>query len=98
MRHRIARFKVRASEVGAAEKAIIEFVSKVADEPGTLRYESYREADGVTYVHFMTFADEAAEKAHRETDHVKKFVADLYPRCEVQPVFVDLKKISGAGR
>jgi autoinducer 2-degrading protein len=98
MRHRIARFKVRASEVGAAEKAIIEFVAKVADEPGTLRYESFREADGVTYVHFMTFADEAAEKAHRETDHVKKFVADLYPRCEVQPAFTDLKKISGAGR
>jgi len=29
---------------------------------------------------------------------VKKFVADLYPRCEVQPSFTDLKKISGAGR
>ncbi|MCA1829284.1 MAG: antibiotic biosynthesis monooxygenase [Myxococcales bacterium] len=98
MRYRIARFKVRPSEVGAAEKAIIDFVAKVADEPGTLRYDSYREADGVSYVHFMTFADDAAEKEHRETDHVKKFVADLYPRCEVQPSFTDLKKISGAGR
>ncbi len=98
MKHRIARFKVRASEVAAAEKAIIEFVARVADEPGTLRYDSFREADGVTYIHFMTFADEDAEKAHRETDHVKKFVAELYPRCEVQPVFTDLKKISGAGR
>ena len=98
MKYRIARFKVRAAEAAAAEKAIIEFVAKVADEPGTLRYESFREADGVSYVHFMTFADDAAEKAHRETDHVKKFVADLYPRCEVQPSFTDLKKISGAGR
>ena len=79
-------------------KAIIAFVAKVADEPGTLRYESFREADGVTYVHVMAFADDAAEKAHRETEHMKKFVADLYPRCEVQPVFADLKKISGAGR
>src|SRR5438105_13357580 len=98
MKHRIARFKVQASESAAAEKAIIEFVAKGADEPGTLRYESFREADGVSYLHFMSFADEEAEKAHRETEHVKKFVADLYPRCDVQPSFADLKKISGAGR
>jgi len=98
MKHRIARFKVRASEVAAAEKAIIAFVSKVADEPGTLRYESYREEDGLSFIHFMSFADDAAEEAHRKTDHVKAFVADLYPRCEVQPSFTDLKMISGAGR
>ena len=58
MRWRIARFRVRASEADAAEKAIIAFVSKVADEPGTLRYESFREADGVSYLHLMAFADE----------------------------------------
>ena len=98
MRWRIARFRVRASGAAAAEKAIIAFVSKVADEPGTLRYESFREADGVSYVHLMGFADEVAEEAHKKTDHVKQFVADLYPKCEAPPVFVDLKMISGAGR
>ena len=98
MKYRIARFRVRASEVAAAERTIIAFVAKVADEPGTLRYESFREPDGVSYVHLMGFADDAAEQAHRETDHVKRFVAELYPRCEQQPVFTDLKMISGAGR
>ncbi len=98
MRHRIARFQVRASEVAAAERAIIAFVSKVSDEPGTLRYESYREEDGVSFIHFMSFADEAAEAAHRQTDHAKKFAAELYAKCEVQPSFTDLKMISGAGR
>ena len=98
MKYRSSRFRVRASEVAAAEKSIIAFVSKVADEPGTLRYESFREADGVSYVHFMWFADDAAEEAHHKTDHVKQFVADLYPKCEVQPVFTDLTMVSGAGR
>ena len=98
MKNRIARFKVRAAEVAAAERAIIEFVSKVADEPGTLRYESFREADGVSYIHMMAFADDKAEEAHKQTEHVKRFVAELYPKCEVQPVFTDLKKVSGAGR
>ena len=98
MKWRMARFRVRASEVAAAEKAIIAFVSKVADEPGTLRYESFREADGISYVHVMAFADDAAEQAHRQTEHVKQFVAELYPKCEMQPVFTDLKMVSGAGR
>jgi quinol monooxygenase YgiN len=98
MKHRIARFRIRPSEVAAVEKAIIEFVSKVADEPGTLRYESFREADGVSYVHLMSFADEEAEEAHRQTEHGKKFAAALSPKCEVQPAFTDLKMVSGAGR
>jgi len=98
MKYRIARFRVRASEVAAAERTIIAFVAKVADEPGTLRYESFREADGVSYVHLMAFADDAAEQAHRETDHLKRFAAELSPRCDQQPVFNDLKMISGAGR
>jgi quinol monooxygenase YgiN len=98
MKHRIARFKVRAAEVAAAEKAIIAFVSKVADEPGTLRYESLREEDGVSFIHFMSFADDAAAAAHGQTDHRKKFIAELSPKCEVQPSFTDLKMISGAGR
>ena len=98
MNYRIARFRVRASEVPAVEKAIIAFVGQVADEPGTLRYESFREPDGVSYVQVMIFADDDAQAKHGQTAHMKAFVAELYPRCEAEPVFTDLKKVSGAGR
>src|SRR5206468_10598301 len=98
MRHRSARFRVRASEAAAAEKAIIAFVAKVADEPGTLRYESFREADGVSYLHLVGFADDQAQEAHERTEHIRRFVAELGPKCEVQPVFADLNMVSGAGR
>jgi quinol monooxygenase YgiN len=98
MKWRMARFRVRPPEVPAVEKAIIAFVAKVADEPGTLRYESFREPDGVSYVHVMGFADDAAEEAHRQTMHAKQFAAELSAKCETQPVFTDLKMISGAGR
>ena len=65
MRYRVARFRVRSSEVAAAEKAMIAFVSKVADEPGTLRYESFREADGISYLHFMM---RGPARLHRSED------------------------------
>ncbi|HEY6852625.1 MAG TPA: antibiotic biosynthesis monooxygenase [Gemmatimonadales bacterium] len=98
MNYRIARFKVRASEAPAVEKAIIAFVGQVADEPGTLRYESFREPDGVSYVHLMIFADDDAQAKHEGTAHMKAFLAELHPRCEEGPVFTDLGKVSGAGR
>ena len=98
MNWRMARFRVRPAEVAAVEKAIIAFVAKVADEPGTLRYESFREEDGVSYVHVMAFADDAAEEAHMQSQHKKDFVAAIYGKCEVQPVYTDLKMVSGAGR
>jgi quinol monooxygenase YgiN len=98
MKFRIMRFCIRPSEAGAAEKAIIEFVSKAADEPGTLRYESFREADGVSYLHLMAFADDKAEEAHRQTEYWKRFAAALSSKCESQPAFTDVKMISGAGR
>jgi quinol monooxygenase YgiN len=96
--YRILRFRVRPSEVAAVEKAIIAFVAQVADEPGTLRYESFREPDGVSYLQLMAFADDDAQAKHGQTAHMKAFLADLYPRCEAEPVSTDLRKVSGAGR
>ena len=98
MNYRMMRFRVHPAEVPAVERAIIAFVAQVADEPGTLRYESFREPDGVSCVHVMIFADDEAQARHAQTAHMKTFLADLYPRCEAEPVFTDLKKISGAGR
>jgi len=98
VKYRVARFKVRAAEVAKADKAIIAFTGAVADEPGTLRYDSFREADGVSYLHLMAFADDKAEAAHRNTDHMKKFLAAIQPLCEAPPAFSDLTKVSGSGR
>jgi quinol monooxygenase YgiN len=65
MRWRSITFRARAAEVPAVEKAIIDFVAKVADEPGTLRYESFRQADGVSYLRLMSFADDARKRRTR---------------------------------
>ena len=98
MKWRSMTFRVRAGEVPAVEKAIIAFVAKIADEPGTLSYESFRQADGVSYLHLMSFADDAAEEAHGQTEHAKRFHAELRARCDVQPVFIEMNMVSGAGR
>ena len=98
MNWRTLSFRVRAGEVAAVEKAIIAFVAEVADEPGTLRYEAFRQADGVSYLLLAGFADRAAEEAHRGSAHAKRFLAEVSPKCEVPPALGDLRMVSGAGR
>ena len=43
--------------------------------------------DGVTFFHVMAFPDEDAEEAHRTAAHTMRFVEELYPRCEEEPIF-----------
>ena len=95
----MARFNVKPDKREVAEKAIVEFIDAIQQhEEGTLLYQSLRENDGVSFVHFMTFKDEKAEEIHRSTPHVKKFVDILYPNCEQRPVFTDLTSVASAGK
>jgi len=95
---RTASYRVYPGEVERCLEAIREFVTAVADEPGTLAYEAYRLEDGVSFLHFMRFSDADAEARHRTTPHVKTFVERLYPRCEQPPVFDALEPVASARR
>ena len=94
--HKTAIFQVRPDGLDRAAAAIREFVEYVrANEPGTVRYESYQERDDPTrFVHVFTFRDSVAEHVHSNSEAVKKFTAVLYPLC-VQPVrFTDLSMVA----
>jgi quinol monooxygenase YgiN len=93
MIHKVARFKVKEDKVGECLDAIHEFLKAVREEPGTVKYEAYELPDKVSFIHLMTFHDEAAEAAHRESAHTKKFTDALYPHCEIQPEFIDVESI-----
>lgn len=51
-------------------------VAPTRAEPGCLRYELYRDADGA-FVLFETYADKAAQEAHRATPHYKAYRAGI---------------------
>lgn len=84
MIHKKVRFQVKPEKVEFVRKAIREFIIAVkANEPGALVYESFQIKDDLTFLHIMTFKDEAAEKFHKTTPHAKKFIENLHPNCEV---------------
>ena len=90
-RHLTVRYKVKHDKVAEVKHALREFVEVIErEEPEIVRYESFQLGDVVTFVHFMSFPNEAVEERHRDAEHTRKFVEALYPNCEEEPVFTDL--------
>jgi quinol monooxygenase YgiN len=95
MEHLFVSFKVKKDKVEAAKNTITKFVDEIArNEPGTILYNCFQEkSDTTSFIHTMTFESEKAEEHHRHSDYVKKFVDQLYPLCETEPVFSELELI-----
>lgn len=93
-RRKTARFIVVEDRTEEALQAIRVFVAHAQSEPGTLVYQSWQSADRATeFLHFMAFADERAEDAHRTSDELKHFTEVLYPLCTQRPVFEDWQEV-----
>jgi quinol monooxygenase YgiN len=90
MIYKVAEFSIKTEELEVVKKAIDTFVKQVREkEPDTYMYESVP-MDAAGFVHFMAFKDENAQLHHSQTPYVQEFVNILYPRCDREPVFIDL--------
>jgi quinol monooxygenase YgiN len=80
----IAEYRVRQSGVEKVKRAIEEFVPYVkANEPGTRMYLAWQQEDDPTrFVHFFIFENEAAHKAHSQSDAVKRFEQAYRPELD----------------
>jgi quinol monooxygenase YgiN len=80
----IAEYRVRKSGVEKVKRAIEEFVPYVkANEPGTRMYLAWQQEDDPTrFVHFFIFENEAAHKAHSQSDAVRQFEKAYRPELD----------------
>jgi quinol monooxygenase YgiN len=91
----LARYQVRPESVERCLEAIHRFVAYVrAHEPGTLRYDVWRESqDPTRFVHVFIFRNEEAHRAHSSSSAVKEFASVLYPECLKPVEFVDYQQV-----
>jgi quinol monooxygenase YgiN len=89
----LARYQVRPEALDKCLAAVHEFVGYVrANEPGTLRYEVWKEHDNPTrFVHIFVFRDAEADRIHSESAEVEKFASVLYPECLAPVEFIDYR-------
>jgi quinol monooxygenase YgiN len=97
----IAQYRVKPQAVTKVKQAIEEFVRYIKkNEPRTLMYTAWQQKDDpARFVHFFIFADEAAHRAHGESDAVKRFQSVYAPELVGgDVVFTDYELVASNGK
>jgi quinol monooxygenase YgiN len=76
------RWEVTEGELDAVLAALGPLVEASRAEPGCLQYQAHRSPDDPNVIFlYEQYADEAAYKAHSESEHFKRYaVGELFPR------------------
>jgi quinol monooxygenase YgiN len=94
MRRVIVQYKVkpgRAAENEALIKKVFEELEQ--SKPGGLRYASFKQDDGVSFVHIASIETEDGDSPLDNSAAFKAFQAGIRDRCEEPPVAIQLNGI-----
>lgn len=89
----MVRYRVKP-ESAAENEALIKqvFVQIARDKPAGMRYQVFKQADGVSFVHVSAF-DSADANPLIQMEAFKAFTAGIKERCVEQPSVVELQQV-----
>jgi hypothetical protein len=87
----MVRYKTRP-ECAAENEALIRgvFDALARERPAGLAYQTFRLADGVSFVHLARIEEGADGHPLLKLEAFQQFIADIRARCEEPPVSVEL--------
>lgn len=92
----MVRYRVKPGREAENEKYIQAVFAELAEKaPPGLRYASFKQPDGVSFVH-IAFV-EAAENPLVALEAFKEFTKTIKDRCEEPPVSTDLQVVGNYG-
>ena len=92
MKRVMVRYRVKPDQVEENEQYIrAVFAELERQSPGGIRYASFKQDDGASFVHFASI--EGDGNPLQELDAFKAFTADIRDRCDEPPVAVELSEI-----
>ncbi len=87
----MVRYKVKADASGENERLIQAVFAELArSKPAGLRYQSFKLADGVSFVHVATVDTADGKNPLTTLDAFKSFTKDIKDRCVEPPVTTEL--------
>ncbi len=94
MRRIMVRYKVKADK--AAEN--VAYIDKVfeqlkREQPSGLRYASFKQPDGVSFVHLVSLETPDGSNPLGELQAFKDFTAKIRERCDEPPVPAELTEV-----
>ena len=94
MIYTMAQYTVKPEAAKAVKRAIAEFVNEVRKhEPRTL-YVVFREESQHTFVHWMEFENETAERRHAQAQYTKHFAHKLAPTFVGKAAFREFRLLA----
>ncbi|MGH9001855.1 MAG: antibiotic biosynthesis monooxygenase [Acidimicrobiia bacterium] len=98
MSTRVIRYRTKPEQADENQKLVEDVFTELADvRPAGLRYASLRLSDGTSFVHVVTFADEAAQRALGGIGAFGRFQAGIADRCDEQPVALEATVVGSYG-
>ncbi len=92
MKRIMVRYRVKPDRVGENEELIrAVFTELESTAPDGVRYASFRQEDGLSFVHIVSI--EADNNPLADLPAFKAFTADIKERCDEPPVAVALSEI-----
>jgi quinol monooxygenase YgiN len=89
----MVRYKLKPESVAENEALIKQvFVQLARDKPAGIRYQVFKQADGVSFVHMSAF-DNPDGNPLTQLDAFKAFTAGIKDRCEEMPESVELQQV-----
>ncbi len=73
----LSRFRIKAERTSAFIELAKTMEGLVDREPGTLAFKFFRLEEPGMFAVYESFVDEAADKAHMETEHGKPIIAQM---------------------
>jgi quinol monooxygenase YgiN len=95
MIHVQVNYRIRSDRMEEAEREIAAFIATLQiNRPRFATYYLFRPAaDAASRIHLISFRDDEVHLEHTQSAHVKRFVENMLPLCEVGPVYTELKEM-----
>jgi hypothetical protein len=91
---RMVQYTIKADRVAENERHIAQVFDELRRvKPPGLHYASLRLADGVSFMHLVSYEGPDAENPLPQLASFKAFVAGIRERCAVAPVTTELHEI-----
>ena len=92
----VAKIKAAPGKEAEMEKALLEIIPKVKEEPGTLIYTLHRnQNDPAVFLFYEKYKDMDALVAHSSTPHFKALFKTIQPLMERTPEILMYHELAG---
>lgn len=94
MQRVMVRYKVKPDQAEENQRLVEQVYAELQrNTPAGLRYATFKENDGVSFVHIASIETENGDNPLAQLPAFKTFQAQIKERCTELPVVIDLQEI-----